>query len=215
MTKPGYFRLLVLIPVLLVAGAAAAQTENYMFHWSPSPESDDEGKPLPAAVEYEIYLQRDLGGLEKIATVIGDTVYTLSAEPDVVHRIRVCGIDASGVQSPLSDWSDPVYFEQDDRSVLVPPAPELPPNYPNPFNPETRIVYGVPQDMAEGDILRLEIYSVKGERILSFDVERTPGWHEVVWDGTNGSGQVAPTGIYLTRFQCGTVVETNKMTMLK
>ena len=214
-TKPGHLRLLVLIPVLLAAGIAAAQSQDYTFHWAPSPDSDDQGQQLSPAVEYEVWLQRDLGAEEMVATVVGDTIYTLAAEPGVVHRLCVRGVDSSGRTSIMSPWSDPVYFEADERTGLVPPEPILEGNFPNPFNPETRIVYGVPDNVGTGVAVVLEIYNLKGERVTRLDVDRSPGWHEVVWDGRDASGQSAPTGIYLTRYRCGTAVQTNKMTMLK
>ena len=212
--SPRIFSLLLLL-VLATAVSAQAQTERYDFHWAPSPDFDDEGRPLPAAVEYQVWLQRDADQEELIATVVGDTIYSLLAEAGVVHRLRVRGIDASGRTSPMSAWSDPVYFEDDGRTVLVPLAPELDGNYPNPFNPETRIVYGVPETVSDGDAVHLEIYNVKGVRVRSLAVERTPGWHETVWDGKNDRGQAEPTGVYLTRFLCGNLVRTSKMTMVK
>ncbi len=49
----------------------------------------------------------------------------------------------------------------------------------------------------------------------TMEVERTPGWHEVVWDGTDDGGRVQATGMYVTRLVVGAMVETQKMTMLK
>ncbi|MFO7607830.1 MAG: hypothetical protein R6X35_01350 [Candidatus Krumholzibacteriia bacterium] len=201
---------------VLAAGGALAQTQAVNFHWAPSPDADGQGNPLPEAVGYQVWLRRDADLPQQVATVMGDTVYTLQAEPGVVQRIRVCGFDSQGRVSPYSEWSDPVYFEGEVRGGDgVPGAGALGGNYPNPFNPETRIRYGVPEDLATGDPLRLEIYGIDGRRVRAFPVDRTPGWHEVTWDGTDDRGVVQSTGMYVTRLVVGTRVETGKMTMLK
>lgn len=208
------FALLALLA--LAAGGALAQTQDVRFHWAPSPAVDDQGEPLPHAVGYQVWLRSDSDQPRLVSTVTGDTVYTLVAEPGVVQRIRVCGFDNLGRMSVFSDWSDPVYFEGEVRSGDgVPSAGALDGNYPNPFNPETRIRYGVPADIATGTPVRLEVYGIDGRRVRAFTVDRTPGWHEVIWDGTDDRGIVQSTGMYVTRFVVGTKAETGKMTMLK
>lgn len=207
-------QLILVLPILLLSGSALAQSQDFSFHWAPGATIGDGDIPLPAAVEYDVFLKRGSGAEEKIATVFMDTTYVLSAEPGIVQRIRVCGIDANGRESVMSEWSDPIYFEGE-RGEGPPPAPELGGNYPNPFNPETRISYGVPIDLDDGTPMSLEIYNLQGMLVRTLDVERSPGWHNVVWDGTSNQGQTVSTGLYLTRYSCGSTVETNKMTLLK
>lgn len=202
---------------LLLAGGVMAQNVDYDFHWAPSPLVDDNGNTHTEAVAYEVYVTRGTDGKELLATVT-DTTYTLSAEPGVVQRLVVRAVDANGLFSPFSEASDPIYFEagQDNRGVpSVPLTAELGDAYPNPFNPETRVVYGVPQDATGDEPMQLSIYSVNGQLVRNLEVDPSPGWHEVKWDGKNNQGVVAPTGLYLTRFTVGTMVTTGKMTMVK
>lgn len=200
----------------MTAAAGFAQTTDYHFHWAPSPTEDGSGTPISEAVGYEVWMREDADSERLVATVMSDTVYTLAASPGVVQRIRVSGFDAVGRRSEKSEWSDPVYFEDEIRTTPgVPGAAALGGNYPNPFNPETRIRYGVPGDVATGDRVRLEVYALDGRRVRTFDVDRTPGWHEVVWDGFGDNGQIQSTGMYVTRFMVGDVVSTTKMTMVK
>ena len=209
-----YGKIIFVLMALLMAGVAQAQNQDYRFHWSPSPTIDDDGNSRPEAVEYEVFLSTDGGFDELIATVVGDTIYTLSAAPGIVHRIRVVGIDAAGTASPRSEWSEPIFFEES-RDGSLPGAAALGQNYPNPFNPETSLVYGIPVDVSDGDRVQLDIFSLDGRLVKSMDVDRTPGWHEVVWNGTDSRGRVAATGMYVTRLVVGAYVETQKMTMLK
>ncbi len=208
--------------MLAVAPSTFAQQDDIIavtLGWAPCPLADETGRPAAAAVRYEVYVQRDDADAELLATVEDDTVYVLAAARGVVQRIRVVGYDAGGRSSPPSDWSDPIYFEPErdrgDTAGQPPSRPALGPNYPNPFNPETRLVYGVPSDTPPATSMALEIYDVRGQRVRSFPVTATPGWHEVAWDGRDDSGQLQATGTYVMRYVCGDRVEVGKMTMLK
>jgi len=199
--------------ILTVALPAAAQNVSLEFHWRASPLEQD-GVQLPAAAFYEVFVLRGADG-EAFAATVADTTWLMEAEPDVVQRICVRGVDTEGHASPFSEWSDPVYFESQGGDGAIPPAPELESNYPNPFNPETRIVYGVPEILEDGDPMRLEIFTVDGRRVRTFEVDRSAGWHEVTWDGRDDKGQPSAAGMYITRYAVGSMVKTGKMTMVK
>jgi len=214
-TVSQHFILMTSLLMILGAGVATAQTQDFSFHWSPSPIIDEDGIVRPEAVYYEIWLQRGQTAEVMIGTT-ADTVFVVKGEPEIDQRIRVRAVDAEGRMSVKSEWSDPIYFSYNDGEIPgVPQGPELQPNYPNPFNPETTIVYAVPDDIGAGDRVRLEIFSVAGQRVRRLDADRSPGWHEVRWDGRDDHGVVASTGMYITLFAIGDQVVTNKMTMLK
>jgi len=202
------------ILLVFAAPAAWAQHQDVRFHWSPCPVIDGDGIVRPEAVNYEVWIKRGDDQVQMIATV-DDTTFMLSAEPGVTQRISVRGLDKDGRKSVMSEWSNPIYFENGGPVVSVPKGAQLKGNYPNPFNPETRIRYGIPEDIKSGEMVRLEIFSVQGYRIRTLDVDRSPGWHEVVWDGKDDRGLVASTGMYVTRFAVGSSVTTHKMTMVK
>ena len=196
------------------ASAAWASTQDIQFHWSPSPIIDDDGIVRPEAVTYEVWLKRGNASEQLVATV-PDTTYKLTADSGVSTRVRVRGIDSQGRRSVMSEWSESFYFEVDGEIVTTPRGAQLKPNYPNPFNPETRIVYSIPENIKSSDVVRLEIFSVQGYRVRILPVNRTPGWHEVTWNGRDQRGVVASAGMYVTRFVVGNSVETGKMTMVK
>jgi len=158
-----------LAAALLCAGAltaalpAAAQNVSMEFHWRASP-LQEAGVARTAAAFYEVFVLRGADGEAFVATV-EDTIWLLDAEPDVVQRISVRGVDTDGNAGQFSEWSEPVYFESEGDRSEVPVAPELESNYPNPFNPATRIKYGVPAVVADGEPMRLEIFGVDGRRV--------------------------------------------------
>ncbi len=206
---------LTLLALIALAGISHGENVDYNFHWSASPVYDDNEGALSVAAYYEVWLKKGTEPDQLLATQHSDTTFVLSAEPGVVQRLRVRGVDASGRFSEMSEWSDPIYFESQRSGETPPVAAQLRSNYPNPFNPETRIVYGVPEAIADSEPARLDIFNLAGQRIRTFEVNRTPGWHELTWDGTDDQGQTQSTGMYVTRFTVGAMVSTNKMTMVK
>ena len=95
---------------------------------------------------------------------------------------------------------------------LAPKSFELAQNYPNPFNPETVIQYTVPVKSR----VSLTVYDILGRRISTLvDGTTDPGTYSVRWDGTDGSGNSAGSGIYICRLESGTSTRTHKMVLLR
>jgi len=83
--------------------------------------------------------------------------------------------------------------------------------YPNPLSPQTNIAYALP----ETGHVRIEIYNVLGQRVVTLkDAETPAGNHSVLWNGRNSLGEKVSAGIYLCRMQAGEFVKTQKMTLL-
>ncbi len=95
----------------------------------------------------------------------------------------------------------------DDPTLPLPDAVALHQNFPNPFNPETKIRF----DLASRSSVLLEVYNILGQKVTTLiDREMTPGRHEVEFDGTG-----LATGTYFYRLKIGDTVETRKMLMIK
>jgi len=96
---------------------------------------------------------------------------------------------------------------------LVPTTFELEQNFPNPFNPSTSISVKLPHDAH----IRLDIYSVLGQLVKTLaDDQFTQGVHTFWWNGTDGSGTIAASGVYFYRLMEGThVLQTKKMILIK
>ena len=136
--KTAAYRILTttVVMMILFVGGASAQTEEFLFHWPPSPIVDVDGVVHPEAVFYEVWFQRGSDAEVLIGTT-AVTRFIVQGEPDVSQRIRVRAVDAEGRQSEMSPWSDPIYFSYDNGIPDLPGGPELAPNYPlvgNEFN---------------------------------------------------------------------------------
>jgi ligand-binding sensor domain-containing protein len=105
------------------------------------------------------------------------------------------------------------YADQIRGSIpLVPYRLALLPNFPNPFNPETRIEY----HLAEKGSVFLEIYDVTGRRVRSLvRGELDTGVHEQVWDGTDDAGRPVTSGVYLCRLAAGKFAISRKMILIR
>jgi hypothetical protein len=82
-------------------------------------------------------------------------------------------------------------------------------NYPNPFNPETRIGYGLPEESE----VAVRIYDVTGREIIVLAGGIQPaGFHSVVWNGTNRTGSQVASGVYFYALDARSV-EGNRSVM--
>jgi hypothetical protein len=84
--------------------------------------------------------------------------------------------------------------------------------YPNPFNPTTRIRYGVSTPSA----VNVAIYDMTGRLVSDYEIgEKAPGWHEFTWQGTDKHGQQVSTGMYFVTMRAGEHFQKQKVTFLK
>jgi len=94
----------------------------------------------------------------------------------------------------------------------VTPAAVTLSNYPNPFNPETTISFG----LTEAGYTTLNIYNIAGQKIATLvQDELSAGTHSITWDGTTSNGANVASGMYFYRLQSGDYSITNKMVLMK
>jgi len=85
-------------------------------------------------------------------------------------------------------------------------------NYPNPFNPSTKIEYAMP---VRGE-LSIKIYNVRGELVKTLIddvIAAGPGY--VTWDGTDKNGAVVASGVYFYESKAFGETKVQKMALLK
>lgn len=124
---------------------------------------------------------------------------TVEAGKTYNYKIGVTDIDGEFF-SPVSRVSIPTLQASLDQNV------------PNPFNPITSIRYVIPSRQE----VRLAVYDAAGRLVRDLvDRSQEPGAYEVVWDGTDRSGNRVGTGIYFYRLQAGKFVQSRKMVLLK
>jgi hypothetical protein len=88
----------------------------------------------------------------------------------------------------------------------------LEPSYPNPFNGQTTIVYGLPVPSQ----VRIDIYNIAGQRIrnLAHDAQG-PGRYRLVWNGRDAAGRRVGNGIYFVRLETEVFTRVRKLMLLE
>ncbi|MBU1702676.1 MAG: T9SS type A sorting domain-containing protein [Candidatus Eisenbacteria bacterium] len=106
--------------------------------------------------------------------------------------------DLSGVDNP------------EDAAVMI-DAIRLFQNQPNPFSPETKIRFEIP----EAGRAELTIYDVSGRLIRTLvKDERRSGAYSVAWDGLDDSGRKVSSGVYFYSLRAPGVEESRRMILL-
>ena len=118
--------------------------------------------------------------------------------------IKLAGADGSLINTVARTNSSEV--------KVIPGAFVLHQNFPNPFNPSTEIRF----DLPEAGNVSLAIYNLMGQKIRTLSSDNmTPGYHAIIWDGTNDIRSQVATGMYFYSIQSNEFQATKKMLFLK
>jgi hypothetical protein len=99
----------------------------------------------------------------------------------------------------------PTSIESDGSNI--PDLFQLGDNYPNPFNPSTKISFALPS----ATNVKLTVYNVLGQEVAQLvNQHMTAGTHTVTFDASNMS-----SGMYLYRIEAGSFIQNKKMTLIK
>ncbi len=112
------------------------------------------------------------------------------------------------VAQPIADLKT----EMTSEGEQVPEQVFLAPNYPNPFNIETAIRFGIPQ-AAKVD---LRIYNIRGQEVKKLlSGFQQPGVKSLRWNGTDNMNKVVASGFYFLRLHIGDTVLARSLLLQK
>ena len=119
------------------------------------------------------------------------------------YYYKLIDISASG----LAGEHGPVMLE-----TSLPKNFQIYQNFPNPFNPQTRIRFELPKQ----ELTRITIYNITGQVVKTLvNGKLKPGYHEIVWDGLNDQGLKISSGIYYYQIKAGSFKQVKKMALIK
>ncbi len=85
-------------------------------------------------------------------------------------------------------------------------------NYPNPFNPTTKISYSLPVAGA----VKIVIYNTLGQQVrVLINEEQDAGQYSIEWNSRNDHNQTLSSGVYILRMQAEGFVKDKKLMLLK
>ena len=166
------------------------------------PETYDGVNALLSKYFATVNAKKDYEGAVKILSEIesiGITDNGLNSQKEF-GRYLLEVIDNSLIQKFSNDKSKSIEKE-------IPEEFTLSQNFPNPFNPSTRIKYELPQD----NFVTLKIYDILGNEVTTLvNEQKTAGRYEV-----NFNASSLASGIYIYKIQAGSFIDTKKMILLK
>jgi tetratricopeptide (TPR) repeat protein len=84
-------------------------------------------------------------------------------------------------------------------------------NFPNPFNPETKISFSIPEESK----VVLSVFNIKGQKVQSLvNSDLDKGQHSVIWRGDDESGKSVSSGVYFYKLKVNGKTESVKKCLL-
>ncbi len=129
-----------------------------------------------------------------------DTTEYKIVEP---HRISLRMLESSEVNS----------IKAKDLTVILPSDYKLEQNFPNPFNPTTKIQFYLPINKR----ISLTVYNALGQKVKTLINNQivTKGTHFAEWNGTNNAGVKVATGMYVYELKYGNFTKHKRMMLVK
>ncbi len=126
--------------------------------------------------------------------------------------IGICGM----TETPIDDWGvdmttrgelTVVTSVDEDTAPVVVEKFELANNYPNPFNPSTKIQYSLPTN----EFVSLRIYDIIGREVATLvNQQQSAGVYNVEFNASN-----LTSGVYFYKIEAGNFTSVKKMMLLK
>lgn len=127
------------------------------------------------------------------------------ASGNSIEEIRVA------LQAGEASYDQATDVDDNDGSVL-PVGFSLQQNFPNPFNPETRIDFALPVPGS----YRFEIINSLGQVVTGvYNENAVAGPHSIIWNGKTSDGENAASGVYFYRLSFNGNSQTRKMVLMK
>jgi len=127
---------------------------------------------------------------------------------NILYYWRACAVNTAGTGPWSSVWNfRTLIVGTRPISTEIPKNYKLYDNYPNPFNPSTKIRFDIPKS----EFVIIRIFDALGREVATLLNEQLkPGTYEAEFNGAD-----YPSGVYFYKLIARDFVETKKMIMLK
>lgn len=206
------------LPVELAFFQATVVEDQVLLEWVTQTEVDNLGFIIQRSQSSETWTE--IASFQTDPELLGQGYSTVptfyqyyddSVKPDQMYFYRLGDVDASGsirfhepIQVTLGAY---VHVAEQ-----VPHQVQLFPAYPNPFNPETRLDFTIPQRA----FVDIQIFDVRGRRITSLaSGVFAAGLHTVSWDGRDETGNFVSSGLYVVHAKIGEFRAVQKLMFIE
>lgn len=193
------------------------------------PDTIDFGIVIEDSIYYDSVLVKNTGNDQLDITsifsdnpafsVVDDTIYIAPGDSMFYNISFIAGLDSglqngniifthNGDSSPDTIYAvASVITALEQNTLQLANSFKLHQNFPNPFNPSTRIKFNLPKL----DKVKIEILNVLGQKLDTIlDEIMISGLHELEFNGSN-----LPSGVYYYRIQAGEYHQVKKMLLLR
>jgi len=186
------------LPVELSSFTAQAENQKVILRWTTVTELNNNGFEIQRRVMESEFVT--IGFVRGEGTTTNQKEYSY-VDKDIIgakYFYRLKQIDYNG-NYEYSDVIEIDAFSIDEYALEQ--------NFPNPFNPSTKIKYSIPYS----SLVTLKVFDALGNKIETLVNEEKPsGSYEV-----NFNASSLTSGVYFYRLQDGSFVETKKMILIK
>jgi hypothetical protein len=190
-----------IVPVELLAFTASVKNSEVELLWSTASELNNLGFEIERSIDGQDNFVT-VGFVEGKGSSTEINYYSFTDRPQVngVNQLyyRLKQVDFDGTFS----YSDVVNVSYDVPAEFV-----LSQNFPNPFNPSTRINYFLPKE----SFVSIKVYDFLGREVTTLVNEtKSTGSYDLVFDASN-----LPSGTYFYTLRTDNYSSTKKMILLK
>ena len=186
------------VPVEFTSFFANVENNNVVLDWSTATETNNSGFQIERKLmnsEYEA-----VGFIIGAGTTTEPRSYSFTDNQlsmgEYTYRLKQIDYDGS------FDYSSEISVE-----ITAPSVYSLEQNFPNPFNPSTKINFSI----AESGIVKIVVYNMLGQEVslLLNDFEEA-GQHTITFDASS-----LTSGVYFYKLETSNYIQTRKMILAK
>ena len=208
------YSMVIISDVYLDEEIFGGNNDNMLAAFGPGGEDDCRGlaiweEPNPPEWEGFWYMTAVANVNDEILTF---KIYDAETEEIYECNETIVFQDNETIGTPTNPFEFDAGFSSSDNNTIVESITKIK-NYPNPFNPETKISF----QLNKSGKIELSIYNIKGRKIKTLlKGLKNKGFYEITWDGTDANGKKVASGLYFNKLIFDDKTESlNKMILLK
>jgi len=187
------------LPVELGSFTSSITGNSVILIWSTASEKNNNGFLIERSNSGNIW--STIGFVNGNGTSVGKSEYSFTDEDlsPGIYQYRLKQIDFDG--------SHKYHQLKDEVEISVPTDFNMSQNFPNPFNPGTKISFSIPKS----GFVSLKVYDLLGKEVATVvSGNRSPGNYTEFFDASS-----LPSGVYVYQLQAEGVKISRKMSLLK